>query len=49
MCGRARLSTNVSEIKLRFSIPPVRPARNFVTSNMATLLWALAGQIAARE
>ena len=25
MCGRARLSSDVSEIKLVFSIPPERP------------------------
>jgi hypothetical protein len=29
MCGRARLSSDVSEIKLTFSIPPSRPAPNF--------------------
>jgi hypothetical protein len=29
MCGRARLSSDVSEIKLAFSIPPERPAPNF--------------------
>ena len=28
MCGRARLSSDVSEIKLTFSIPPERPAPN---------------------
>jgi len=28
MCGRARLSSNVSEIKLVFSIPPERPTPN---------------------
>ena len=28
MCGRARLSSDVSEIKLVFSIPPERPAPN---------------------
>jgi putative SOS response-associated peptidase YedK len=28
MCGRARLSSDVSEIKLAFSIPPARPAPN---------------------
>ena len=32
MCGRARLSSDVSEIKLRFSIPPERPAPNFAAS-----------------
>ena len=29
MCGRARLSSDVSEIKLVFSIPPNRPTPNF--------------------
>jgi putative SOS response-associated peptidase YedK len=29
MCGRARLSSDVSEIKLVFSIPPSRPTPNF--------------------
>jgi putative SOS response-associated peptidase YedK len=28
MCGRARLSSDVSEIKLVFSIPPERPTAN---------------------
>lgn len=28
MCGRARLSSDVSEIKLAFSIPPERPSPN---------------------
>ena len=32
MCGRARLSTDVSEIKLVFSVPPERPAPNFAAS-----------------
>ena len=32
MCGRARLSTDVSEIKLVCSIPPERPAPNFAAS-----------------
>jgi putative SOS response-associated peptidase YedK len=32
MCGRARLSSDVSEIKLAFSIPPERPAPNFAPS-----------------
>src|SRR6266850_583376 len=32
MCGRARLSSDVSEIKLVFSIPPERPAPNFAPS-----------------
>jgi putative SOS response-associated peptidase YedK len=32
MCGRARLSSDVSEIKLVFSIPPERPAPNFSAS-----------------
>ena len=32
MCGRVRLSSDVSEIKLVFSIPPHRPASNFPPS-----------------
>src|SRR5271155_3866052 len=32
MCGRARLSSDVSEIKLRFSILPARPSPNFAPS-----------------
>ena len=32
MCGRARLSSDVSEIKLVFSIPPERPAPNIAAS-----------------
>jgi putative SOS response-associated peptidase YedK len=32
MCGRARLSSDVSEIKLVFSIPPGREAPNFAAS-----------------
>jgi putative SOS response-associated peptidase YedK len=32
MCGRARLSSDVSEIKLVFSIPPQRPTPNFAAS-----------------
>jgi putative SOS response-associated peptidase YedK len=32
MCGRARLSSDVSEIKIRFAIPPGRPAPNFAAS-----------------
>jgi hypothetical protein len=32
MCGRVRLSSDVSEIKLAFSIPPHRPTRNFPPS-----------------
>jgi putative SOS response-associated peptidase YedK len=32
MCGRVRLSSDVSEIKLAFSIPPQRPAPNFPPS-----------------
>jgi putative SOS response-associated peptidase YedK len=32
MCGRARLSSDVSEIKLVFSIPPERPPPNFAPS-----------------
>ena len=32
MCGRARLSSDVSEIKIRFSIPPTRPRPNFAPS-----------------
>jgi hypothetical protein len=29
MCGRARLSSDVSEIKIAFRIPPEAPAPNF--------------------
>jgi putative SOS response-associated peptidase YedK len=32
MCGRARLSSDVSEIKLVFGIPPERPTPNFAPS-----------------
>ena len=32
MCGRARLSSDVSEIKLVFGIPPERPTPNFPRS-----------------
>jgi putative SOS response-associated peptidase YedK len=32
MCGRARLSSDVSEIKIAFGIPPERPAPNFPPS-----------------
>jgi len=32
MCGRVRLSSDVSEIKLVFSIPPERPTPNFPPS-----------------
>ena len=32
MCGRARLSSDVSEIRLVFSIPPDRPSPNFAPS-----------------
>lgn len=32
MCGRARLSSDVSEIKLVFSIPPERPTPNFAAN-----------------
>ena len=32
MCGRARLSSDVSEIKLAFRIPPQRPTPNFASS-----------------
>jgi len=32
MCGRARLSSDVSEIKLVFSIPPHRPTPNVAPS-----------------
>jgi putative SOS response-associated peptidase YedK len=36
MCGRARLSSDVSEIKIAFSIPPERPAPNIRANwNMA--------------
>jgi putative SOS response-associated peptidase YedK len=32
MCGRARLSSDVSEIKLVFRVPPERPVPNFAAS-----------------
>ncbi len=32
MCGRARLSSDVSEIKLVFSLPPHRPTPNIAPS-----------------
>jgi putative SOS response-associated peptidase YedK len=32
MCGRARLSSDVSEIKIAFGIPPERPTPNFAAS-----------------
>ena len=32
MCGRVRLSSDVSEIKIRFAIPPGRPTPNFAPS-----------------
>src|ERR1700746_1229015 len=32
MCGRARLSSDVSEIKVAFRIPPERPAPNIAPS-----------------
>jgi hypothetical protein len=32
MCGRVRLSSDVSEIKLVFSIPPHRPTPNIAPS-----------------
>jgi putative SOS response-associated peptidase YedK len=32
MCGRARLSSDVSDIKLVFSIPPHRPTPNIAPS-----------------
>jgi putative SOS response-associated peptidase YedK len=32
MYGRARLSTDFSEIRIAFSIPPERPAPNFAPS-----------------
>ncbi|HEY1260495.1 MAG TPA: SOS response-associated peptidase [Stellaceae bacterium] len=32
MCGRARLSSDVSEIKIAFRIPPERPTPNFAPS-----------------
>ena len=36
MCGRARLSTDFSEIKPVFGIPPDQPAPNFApTYNLA--------------
>ena len=33
MCGRARLSSDVSEIKVAFGIPPERPTPNFPPSS----------------
>ncbi len=32
MCGRAKLETDVSEIKIAFRIPPEYPTPNFATS-----------------
>jgi len=32
MCGRVKLSTDFSEIKVAFRIPPERPAPNFAPS-----------------
>jgi len=32
MCGRARLASDVSEIKIAFGIPPERPMPNFAAS-----------------
>jgi putative SOS response-associated peptidase YedK len=32
MCGRARLSSDVSELKIAFGIPPARPTPNFAAS-----------------
>jgi len=32
MCGRARLSSDVSEIKIAFGIPAERPSLNFAAS-----------------
>jgi putative SOS response-associated peptidase YedK len=32
MCGRVRLSSDVSELKIRFAIPPERPSPNFAAS-----------------
>jgi putative SOS response-associated peptidase YedK len=32
MCGRARLSSDVSEIKIAFGIPPERPTPNIAPS-----------------
>ena len=32
MCGRARLSSDVSEIKVVFRVPPERPTPNFAAS-----------------
>ena len=52
MCGRARLSSDVSEIKLVFSIPPERPTPNIPanwnaapTEDLPVVRWdARAGQ-----
>ena len=32
MCGRAKLEGDVSELKIRFAIPPEYPTRNFAPS-----------------
>jgi putative SOS response-associated peptidase YedK len=32
MCGRARLSSDVSKIKIAFGLPPERPTPNFAAS-----------------
>jgi hypothetical protein len=32
VCGRVRLSSHVSEIKIAFGIPPSRPTPNFVAT-----------------
>jgi putative SOS response-associated peptidase YedK len=32
MCGRARLSSDVSEITIAFGLPPERPTPNVATS-----------------
>jgi hypothetical protein len=37
MCGRARLSSDVSEIKLVFSIPPHRPTPNIARTRNGRL------------
>src|SRR5712671_1021455 len=40
MCGRARLSSDVSEIKIAFGIPPERPTPNIAPSwNLAPVVY----------
>ena len=39
MCGRAHLSSDVSEIKVAFRIPPERPAPNRMPAILAPEAW----------